>query len=172
MAPQKFALEADLITMAAPFSSSSSSFKLLLLFTHRAYIKVHMRRGRPKSAPWRRTQSQWRHAKLLFLFTHRAYINVHLRKGRPKGAPWRRTRSQWRHPFPLPLPLLNFSFYSPTEHTSTFICVDGAPEVRPGGGLDHNGATLFLVSIHCGSLPCPPYEQGRELTCVVCSRRN
>lgn len=59
-----------------------------------------------------------------------------------------------------------------TEHTSTFICVDGAPEVRPGGGLDHNGATLFLVSIHCGSLPCPPYEQGRELTCVVCSRRN
>ena len=27
----------------------------------------------------------------------------------------------------------------------------------------------YPVEIHCGNLPCPPFTEGRELTCVVCS---
>jgi hypothetical protein len=28
------------------------------------------------------------------------------------------------------------------------------------------------VESHCGSLPCPPYVQGYELTCAVCTKWN
>ncbi|KAI8488112.1 hypothetical protein Bbelb_342300 [Branchiostoma belcheri] len=49
------------------------------------------------------------------------------------------------------------------------ICVDGAPQLRPGSSADQNGALLYLVEAQCGSLPCVPYISGFELTCVVCT---
>ena len=55
---------------------------------------------------------------------------------------------------------------SPTE----YICLDSNPDVITGGQSDQNGANLFLVEGSCGSLKCPPYVNGRELTCVVCSK--
>ncbi|XP_078699956.1 uncharacterized protein LOC144926806 [Branchiostoma floridae x Branchiostoma belcheri] len=51
-----------------------------------------------------------------------------------------------------------------------FVCMDGEPETRPGGHVDHNGALFYPVEANCGSLPCPNYVQGRELTCVVCTK--
>eukprot|EP00058_Branchiostoma_floridae_P013328 XP_002598816.1 hypothetical protein BRAFLDRAFT_74507 [Branchiostoma floridae] len=64
--------------------------------------------------------------------------------------------------------------YLMTEHRTRFrtefVCMDGEPETRPGGELDQNGALLYPVEASCGALPCPSYVQGRELTCVVCTK--
>ncbi|KAI8489333.1 hypothetical protein Bbelb_330720 [Branchiostoma belcheri] len=53
---------------------------------------------------------------------------------------------------------------------SVFVCMDGEPEVLPGGERDQNGALFYLVEARCGALPCPPYVEGRELPCVVCTK--
>ncbi|XP_028402161.1 uncharacterized protein LOC114525143 [Dendronephthya gigantea] len=52
-----------------------------------------------------------------------------------------------------------------------FICVDGDPEATHGSHKSTNGALLYFVEGYCNhELPCPPYVQGRELTCVVCTQ--
>ncbi|XP_066301220.1 uncharacterized protein [Branchiostoma lanceolatum] len=51
-----------------------------------------------------------------------------------------------------------------------FVCMDGEPEVLPGGEGDENGALFYPVEARCGSLSCPPYVEGREFTCVVCTK--
>lgn len=51
-----------------------------------------------------------------------------------------------------------------------FICVDGNPSASLGTHVNHNGALLYFVESHCGSLPCFPYIQGYELTCAVCTK--
>lgn len=51
-----------------------------------------------------------------------------------------------------------------------YACVDEAPEADAAGYRDENGALFYSVDAVCGSLPCPPYVNGRELTCVVCSK--
>ena len=53
---------------------------------------------------------------------------------------------------------------------SEYICLDSDPDAVAGGQSDKNGANLFFVEGVCGSLKCPPYVNGRELTCVVCSK--
>ena len=50
-----------------------------------------------------------------------------------------------------------------------FVCLDDDPETIQGGAADKNGALFYLTEARCGSLPCPNYIDGRELTCVVCS---
>ena len=56
------------------------------------------------------------------------------------------------------------------HHRSTFECMDVAPETVLGGHDNHNGALFYHVEPRCGSLPCPPYEEEKEMTCVVCTR--
>jgi hypothetical protein len=52
-----------------------------------------------------------------------------------------------------------------------FICVDGNPEAIPGShSAQQDVAILYFVESQCGSLPCPPYGNGKELTCVVCTK--
>ncbi|XP_060603880.1 short-chain collagen C4-like [Ruditapes philippinarum] len=51
-----------------------------------------------------------------------------------------------------------------------YVCMDTEPEFIPHGGTNDNQHILYLVEAQCGSLPCPPYVQGRELACVVCSK--
>eukprot|EP00058_Branchiostoma_floridae_P013330 XP_002598818.1 hypothetical protein BRAFLDRAFT_74505 [Branchiostoma floridae] len=57
-----------------------------------------------------------------------------------------------------------------THNRSEFVCMDREPETRPGGHENKGGALLYPVQANCGSLPCPNYVQGRELTCVVCTK--
>ena len=47
-----------------------------------------------------------------------------------------------------------------------FICVDENAEYVPGTHARRNGALLYPVQGACGSLPCLPYVDGRELTCA------
>ncbi|XP_053393523.1 uncharacterized protein LOC123562973 [Mercenaria mercenaria] len=59
--------------------------------------------------------------------------------------------------------------YSQSSATE-FICVDSHVDVLVGGHPDQNGRLFYLVEGICGSLKCPPYINGRELTCVVCTK--
>ena len=56
------------------------------------------------------------------------------------------------------------------KHSTEFICVDGNPEYVHGTKINSDGSLLYLVEGVCGSLPCRPYEAGRELTCAVCTK--
>ncbi|XP_052796405.1 uncharacterized protein LOC128228900 [Mya arenaria] len=60
------------------------------------------------------------------------------------------------------------SYYKHASQNS-YACMDADPEYIPGGNADQNGALFFFVEGRCGSLTCPPYIEGHELTCVVCS---
>ncbi|XP_014777155.1 uncharacterized protein LOC106874075 [Octopus bimaculoides] len=51
-----------------------------------------------------------------------------------------------------------------------YICVDKEAEANTKGYENLNGALLYHVQAIVGSLPSPPYENNRELTCVVCSK--
>ena len=52
------------------------------------------------------------------------------------------------------------------------ICVDENAEARPNSNpADQDGALLYPVEGRCdvGNLPCPPYIDGGEMVCVVCT---
>ena len=51
-----------------------------------------------------------------------------------------------------------------------YFCMDSDPEARMGGGADNNQGIVYLTEGRCGSLPCPPYVDGREMSCAVCSK--
>lgn len=60
--------------------------------------------------------------------------------------------------------------YSGHQSGTTYTCVDSEPEAISGGRADYNGRLLYSVESRCGSLNCPPYVEGREVTCAVCTR--
>ena len=51
-----------------------------------------------------------------------------------------------------------------------YVCMDADPETDSAGYRNEDGALFYSVEGICGSLPCPPYIQHRELTCAVCSK--
>ena len=53
------------------------------------------------------------------------------------------------------------------------ICLDRSPELVPGSSSAQNSAWIYPVEGRCdgdGNLPCAPYVDGYELTCVVCTK--
>ncbi|XP_033727528.1 short-chain collagen C4-like [Pecten maximus] len=50
---------------------------------------------------------------------------------------------------------------------SEYVCVDENPQSL-AKGLDDDGKLFYGVKAKCGTLPCPPYEDGKFLSCVVC----
>ena len=55
-------------------------------------------------------------------------------------------------------------------HRTMFVCVDIAMEPVPGSQADVRGGHFYFVEANCGGLPCPPYNNDKELGCVVCSK--
>ncbi|CAG2219890.1 unnamed protein product [Mytilus edulis] len=53
---------------------------------------------------------------------------------------------------------------------SEYICVDEKLETVPGGKASRDHSLVFPVEAVCGTLQCPPYVDGREITCIVCSK--
>ena len=51
-----------------------------------------------------------------------------------------------------------------------FVCVDGEAEPIDNSIGDQNGALFYPAIAKCGSLPCLPYIENRELLCAVCTR--
>ena len=54
--------------------------------------------------------------------------------------------------------------------TTDYYCVDKDPENLPGGEASQDCYLLYFVEARCGSLRCPPYVNGREFHCVVCTK--
>ena len=58
-----------------------------------------------------------------------------------------------------------------SHNRSQYTCVDKAFKTVYGTGADHDGLTFYPVEGRCsGSLPCPPYEETKELSCAVCTK--
>ena len=56
-----------------------------------------------------------------------------------------------------------------TSSLTNYVCIDAHSEALDGGGANNNEAVVHNVQVQCGSLPCPPYVDSRQLACVVCS---
>ena len=57
---------------------------------------------------------------------------------------------------------------NPASHEA--VCMDSAFESRPGTSANDDGFLFFLMFTYCGSLPCPPYQSNKVVTCAVCSK--
>ncbi len=51
-----------------------------------------------------------------------------------------------------------------------FECVDRDQESLPGSSANIDGVLFNHVEAACNGLPCPPYDQNKELNCVVCTK--
>ena len=52
-----------------------------------------------------------------------------------------------------------------------FECVDKDQESLPGGGTNTDGVLFYHVEADCNTgLPCPPYNNHKELNCVLCTK--
>ncbi|XP_078574627.1 uncharacterized protein LOC144860933 [Branchiostoma floridae x Branchiostoma japonicum] len=58
--------------------------------------------------------------------------------------------------------------YKDHAGSKEFVCMDKQPQADHSGSENKDGALFYPTEAVCGSLRCPPYVQGRELTCVVC----
>jgi hypothetical protein len=56
------------------------------------------------------------------------------------------------------------------HHRTTFECVDKDQESLSGSQADTNGAVFYHVEANCNGLPCPPYNNYKELNCAVCTK--
>ena len=56
------------------------------------------------------------------------------------------------------------------NHRYEFICMDNDLELVPGSESSTDPATIYFTESTCNGLPCPPYVDGREITCVVCTK--
>ena len=56
------------------------------------------------------------------------------------------------------------------HYRSQFTCVDELLKRIIGTSHSHDGLLFHFVEGQCGSLPCPPYEETKELTYAVCTK--
>ena len=56
------------------------------------------------------------------------------------------------------------------NYRSTFICVDYEQIPIPNTRVHNLGTDLYHVEADCSNLPCGPYSQDKELSCVVCTK--
>ena len=55
------------------------------------------------------------------------------------------------------------------HNRSQFTCVDTTFKSVVGSSANHHGSLFYFVEGRCGSLPCPPYDNTKELSCAVCT---
>ena len=60
--------------------------------------------------------------------------------------------------------------YHSQKQNSMFECVDKNAQAIPGGAKNTDSALFYHVEIKCVGLLCPPYDEQRELACVVCTK--
>ena len=64
--------------------------------------------------------------------------------------------------------------YLMSEHKNhwrtLYTCVDKDMESVPGSQNHINGGHFYHVEAHCNGVVCPPYNNFKELNCVVCSK--
>ena len=62
------------------------------------------------------------------------------------------------------------SNHASNRHRTQFTCIDIALKSVVGSSETKYGLLFFFVEGRCGSLPCPPYDNNRELSCAVCTK--
>ena len=55
-------------------------------------------------------------------------------------------------------------------HSSQYTCMDAALKPVTGSSASQNGLLFYFVEGRCGSLPCPPFNNTKELSCAVCTQ--
>ena len=64
--------------------------------------------------------------------------------------------------------------YLMSEHIAhrrtMYECVDKDMESISGSQNDADGGHFYHVEAHCNGVACPPYNNYKELNCVVCSK--
>ncbi len=58
----------------------------------------------------------------------------------------------------------------PTHNRNSFECVDVDAESLPDSAANTNGALFHFTEATCNGIACPPYTEGHELACVVCTK--
>ena len=53
---------------------------------------------------------------------------------------------------------------------STYECIDRSMESIPGSQDHIDSGHFYHVEAHCNGMACPPYDNQKELNCVVCSK--
>ena len=53
---------------------------------------------------------------------------------------------------------------------TVYECVDKDAESIPESAASTNGTLFHHVQAQCNGLLCPPYDQEKELACVVCTK--
>ena len=56
------------------------------------------------------------------------------------------------------------------NHRTMYVCVDMSMESVPGSQNHIDGGHFYHVEAHCNGMACPPYNNFKELNCVVCSK--
>ena len=56
------------------------------------------------------------------------------------------------------------------HYRTMFECVDSDPESVPGSAANTDGALFYFVESTCNGIACPPYVDGKELACTVCTK--
>ena len=56
------------------------------------------------------------------------------------------------------------------HYRRSYACVDVNAESIPGSAGDINGALFYFTEVYCHGIKCPPYAEGNELSCVVCTK--
>ena len=62
------------------------------------------------------------------------------------------------------------SHHGNDRHRTQYTCVDSIFKPVPGTPANLDGLLFHFVEGRCGSLPCPPYNNTRELSCAVCTK--
>jgi hypothetical protein len=50
------------------------------------------------------------------------------------------------------------------------VCMDVNSELVPGSAGIHTDSLLYFIETRCKGIPCPPYFDGAEISCVVCTK--
>ena len=62
------------------------------------------------------------------------------------------------------------SLHTSNRHHLQYTCMDTAFKSVTGSSANSNGLLFYFVEGRCGSLPCPPYDNTKELSCAVCTK--
>ena len=56
------------------------------------------------------------------------------------------------------------------HYRTSYTCVDVNAESIPGSAANIDGALFYFTEVYCQGIRCPPYAEGNELSCVVCTK--
>ena len=59
---------------------------------------------------------------------------------------------------------------SPSHHRTSYECIDVNADAVQNSGSDDDGAVFYFAEVICHNIRCPPYQNGNELPCVVCTK--